>query len=99
MRIIVTKLTDEKIMRRACEMTMHGKKSKASLAAMYRCEHSPMRTQMFWVEMHEIPQFVSVHFVRHNVGVEHFVSSLRDDLWGQGTEDRWSPVMHGMCLN
>lgn len=40
--------------------------------------HSPIRTLMFTVRM-EIPYYVSVHFVRHKVGVEHYVRSQRND--------------------
>lgn len=58
-----------------------------------------MRTQIFWIEMREIPSFVSVHFVRHKIGVEHYVKSLRDDRGGDGTEGRNSPVNHGMLCN
>ena len=43
-----------------------------------KSEHSPIRTLMFTIKM-EIPYWVSVHFVRHKYGVEHFVSSQRND--------------------
>lgn len=45
---------------------------------MLRCEHSPIRTLMFTVRM-ELPYWVSVHFCRHKYGVEHYVSSQRND--------------------
>lgn len=99
MQITVKKLTDIDLMRRACEMTMQGGKSNVTLTGMYQCEHSPMRTQLFWVEMLGIPTFVSIHFVRHKVGVEHFVMSNRDDRGGASNVDRLSPVNHGMLLN
>lgn len=41
-------------------------------------EHSPIRTLMFTIRM-EIPYFVSNHFVRHKIGVEHYVQSQRND--------------------
>lgn len=99
MKIVAEKITDVSLIRRACEMTMHGQDSNVTLGEMYRCEHSPMRTQMFWVEMLGIPTFVSVHFIRHKVGVEHFVTSNRDDRGGSGNETRWTSVNHGMFLN
>ncbi len=40
--------------------------------------HSPIRTLMFTIKL-EIPYFVSVHFVRHKFGIEHYVQSQRDD--------------------
>lgn len=63
-------------------------------------EHSPIRCLMFRVDMIGIPSFVSVHFVRHKFGVEHFVSSNRIDRNG-GRDDitRWSPVNHSMVVN
>ena len=63
-------------------------------------EHSPIRCLMFRVDMIGIPSFVSVHFVRHKFGVEHFVSSNRIDRNG-GHDDitRWSPVNHSMVVN
>ena len=99
MKILVEKLTDVALMQRACAITMGLESSKASLAALYACEHSPIRTQMFWVEMQAIPSFVSVHLVRHKVGVEHFVRSLRDDRGGAGGEGRDTPVNHAMLIN
>lgn len=99
MEITIKKLTDDNLMRRACEMTMHGKKSNMTLEKMYKCEHSPMRTQMFWIEMLGIPTFASVHFVRHKIGVEHFVTTNRDDRGGESKVDRLTPVNHGMLIN
>ena len=46
--------------------------------AILKAEHSPIRTLMFTVRM-EVPYWVSVHFVRHKYGIEHYVSSQRND--------------------
>ena len=46
--------------------------------AILKAEHSPIRTLMFTVRI-EVPYWVSVHFVRHKYGVEHYVSSQRND--------------------
>ena len=43
-----------------------------------KAEHSPIRTLWFAFKI-EMPYWVSVHFVRHKYGVEHFVQSQRDD--------------------
>lgn len=101
MEVVVKSLTDLSLVRRACEMTMHGQESKVSLKSMYRAEHSPIRCRMFWVELRGIPSFVSVHLVRHKHGVEHFVQSMRDDLYIDPTKvvDRYTPVNHGMLIN
>lgn len=98
MKITAMKLTDEKLMQRACQFTI-DKETNISLEKIYRCEHSPMRTQIFWVEMCDIPTFVSVHLIRHKIGVEHFVKSNRDDRGGNGDEDRNTPVNHAMLIN
>lgn len=99
MRIILEKVTTTDLFRRACQMTTRADSSKVRLDRMYLAEHSPIRTQMFWVEMYDIPSFVSTHFVRHKFGVEHFVLSNREDRGGDHNTDRNTPVNHGMFLN
>ena len=99
MKVIVTKLTDINLMRKACSYTINSE-SKMSLDKIYKCEHSPMRTQLFVIEMIDIPTFVSVHFVRHKHGVEHFVKSNRPDRQGYtGDTGRNHPVNHMMLCN
>lgn len=101
MHVTISKLTDTTLMIRACEMTRHvGQRTTGmTLAKMYRCEHSPIRTQLFWIELRGIPTFVSVHLVRHKIGVEHYVESNRDDRGGSETVTRDTPVNHGMLIN
>lgn len=41
-------------------------------------EHSPLRELWFGVKM-TIPYWVSVHFVRHHIGCNHYVQSQRND--------------------
>ena len=41
--------------------------------------HSPKRMVEYDIQIHNIPYYVAVHFVRHHVGVEKFQCSLRDD--------------------
>lgn len=99
MQIKVTKLTNEDLLRKACSYTISAE-SKATLGKMYKCEHSPIRTQLFVVEMIDIPTFVSVHFVRHHVGVDHWVKSNREDRQGySGDAGRLQPVNHMMLIN
>lgn len=99
MKVTVEKLTDPTLMQEACEFTMHGAKSNMTLEKIYKCRHSPMRTQMFVVRMYDIPTFVSVHLVRHKIGCEHYVTSNRDDRGGSKEEDRYTPVNHMMLVN
>lgn len=98
MQISVEPVTSVLDARTACAFTI-DKESKITLDALARCEHSPLRTQIFWVKMYDIPTFVSVHLVRHKHGVEHFVKSNRTDRGGTGKEDRYTPVNHAMFLN
>ena len=63
--------------------------------------HSPIRTLMFTIRM-EIPYWVSVHFCRHKYGVEHYVTSQRNDRQdaydrNQATQD--VTVTHIMDVN
>ena len=59
-------------------------------------EHSPIRKLCFNWKWIDLPYWVSVHFVRHKYGIEHFVSTQRTDRTGEDrtakTQD--APVMH-----
>ena len=64
-------------------------------------EHSPIRKIKFnWVWI-GIKSWVSVHFVRHKYGVEHWISTQRDDRTqvdrNKSTQD--SPVNHEIEIN
>ena len=45
-------------------------------------EHSPLRNLMFSIDFFDVPEWVHVHFVRHHIGVEKFVSTQRTDRTG-----------------
>lgn len=81
MQVSVKKLTDEDLMREACESTFIGK-SKASLLSLYKAEHSPVRTQLFWITLKNIKLFISTHLIRHHVGSIPFQLTCRDDRKG-----------------
>lgn len=81
MKISVEKCTDERIMRESCEMTFLGK-SSMSLKKMYACEHSPCRTQIFWIRLYDIPLFCSTQLLRHHVGSQPFQLTCRKDRNG-----------------
>jgi hypothetical protein len=49
---------------------------------MVMAEHSPLRELVFTIVLHDIPKYVSVHLVRHNIGIEKFVTSSRPDRNG-----------------
>lgn len=81
LQVSVKKLTDEELMREACESTFLGK-SRASLLDLYKAEHSPARTQLFWVTLKNVRLFVSTHLLRHHVGSVPFQLTCRDDRKG-----------------
>jgi len=99
MNVKTAKLTNISLMHKACEATMHGAKSRLSLVAAYKCLHSVARTQLFYIEMTDIPTYISVHLVRHSIGVTHFVTSNRPDRGGGEEITRDSPVNHSMLIN
>jgi hypothetical protein len=101
MEVKIIKLTDVALMRRACEMTYkgNGKPSKMTLRQIYDCEHSPMRTQIFWLELLGVKSCISVHLVRHGIWNQPYVESNRPDRGGSEKVDRDTPVNHGMFIN
>ena len=82
MEINVTKLTDVTLLRKANGFTT-GRDSNMTLETAYRIGHSPIRTQMFWVECHDIPLCVASHLVRHPIGVTWFQRTKRPDRGGE----------------
>jgi hypothetical protein len=68
---------------------------------LIKAEHSPLRELWFGIKM-TIPSYVSVHFVRHHIGVNHYVQSQRNDR--QNNYDRTKApqdaiVSHIMSVN
>ena len=100
MKVEVIKHTDISTAHEAIAFTTgHRFEPKASLESIYGWNHSISRTQMFSVKMYDIPTFVSTHFVRHKIGVEHFVKSNRPDRDGNDEATRMTPVNHLMFCN
>ncbi|MGN0268504.1 MAG: hypothetical protein ACI4D7_12615 [Lachnospiraceae bacterium] len=46
---------------------------------LLRSEHSPIRKMKFAWKWTDLPYWVSVHMVRHKIGIEHFVKTQRTD--------------------
>jgi hypothetical protein len=63
---------------------------------MLLAEHSPIRQLLFKWKWLEIPYFVSVHFVRHKFGIEHWVRTSRSDRTGINRNElpQGNPVEH-----
>ena len=49
---------------------------------MLMCEHSPIRKLIVCWKWVELKYWVSVHFVRHKFGIEHWVRTQRSDRTG-----------------
>lgn len=77
----VRKLTDLELLQEACATTFLGV-SHATLISLYKSEHSPVRTQLFWVKLKSIPLYVATHLIRHHVGSVPFQLTCRDDRDG-----------------
>jgi hypothetical protein len=64
-------------------------------------EHSPLRELWFGIKM-EIPYWVSVHFTRHHIGVNHYVQTQRNDRqenYDRTTAPQGATVSHIMSVN
>lgn len=46
---------------------------------MLLCEHSPIRQIMVKCKWYELKSWISIHFVRHKFGIEHWVRTQRTD--------------------
>jgi len=51
-------------------------------------EHSPIRMLNITWQWTGIKSWVSVHFARHKIGIEHFVASQRDDRTGEDRDGK-----------
>lgn len=93
MDIKVTKLTDVDLLRKANSFTT-GRDSKMSLRRAYASLHSPIRTQLFFIEMEDIPLFCASQFVRSKVGVEWWQRSKRTDRGGEDFREVCNGLSH-----
>lgn len=66
---------------------------------MLLAEHSPIRLLAFTHKWVGLKYWISVHFTRHKHGIEHFVSTQRDDRTGKARGDQDAPVDHRIDLN
>jgi hypothetical protein len=74
---------------------------------MVMCEHSPIRKLRFNWKWIDLKYWVSVHFVRHKFGIEHWISTQRDDRTTTINQDHTSrgkapqdtPVTHEVDVN
>ncbi|OQY33003.1 MAG: hypothetical protein B6241_09190, partial [Spirochaetaceae bacterium 4572_59] len=73
-----------------------GEPSSSWKRRMLRCEHAPIRQLSISAKWTNLPYWVSVHFVRHKIGIEHFVRTQRSDRAGEdrNSKSQDSPVEH-----
>lgn len=50
-------------------------------------EHSPIRRMKFYWRWKNLKSWISVHFVRHKFGIEHWVSTQRTDRTGVNRDE------------
>ena len=91
---------------KTCTLNTVGKTSTKAPTEEWKekillAEHSPIRELWFGIKM-EIPYWVSVHFVRHHIGVNHYVQSQRNDRqdkYDRTTAPQGELVSHIMSIN
>lgn len=90
---------------KTCTLNTVGKSSTTApteewLIRLVEAEHSPIRELTFGIKM-TIPYWVSVHFVRHHIGVNHYVQTQRSDRTGKSrdTKSQSEIVTHIMSIN
>jgi hypothetical protein len=91
---------------RQCTLNTVGKTTTKQptekwLKELLVAEHSPIRELWFGIKM-EIPYWVSVHFVRHHIGVNHYVQTQRNDRqtkYDRNEAPQGQVVSHIMSVN
>lgn len=68
---------------------------------MLLCEHSPIRQLFVQFKWTDLKYWVSVHFVRHKYGIEHWVRTQRTDRTGQNRDqiEQGNSVEHEVLAN
>ena len=105
MKVEIRKITDWDLVYETALATIDKKVTKEPSDAWKRkilnAEHSPIRALQFLIKLEGIPYFVSTHLVRHKIGVEHYVSTSREDRTGIKREERKQTdlVNHTMLIN
>ena len=87
MKIEITKVTSWADVLNAARFTQRkslksGDPSVTWKKKIIKAEHSPLRCLMFNIDFYDIPNYVSVHLVRH-VHAQPFVSTSRPDIDGK----------------
>ena len=87
-------------------VTIHKEEGTAEPSSKWKrrmamCEHSPIRELSFDFKWTDLKYWVSVHLVRHKIGIEHYVRTQRSDRTGVDRNElrQDSPVEHRICVN
>ena len=107
MKIEITKVTSWTDVLNAARFTQRksphsGEPSVTWKKKIIKAEHSPLRCLMFNIDFYDIPNYVSVHLVRH-IHAQPFVSTSRPDIDGKQVpreeQKKIDPVNMRLFLN
>lgn len=107
MKIEILKYPNEQDLKwcKTCTLNTVGKSSTKApnnewIEKLVKAEHSPIRELWFGIKM-TIPYWVSVHFSRHHIGVNHYVQTQRSDRTGVNRDEKpqGELVSHIMSVN
>lgn len=92
-KVKVTRKTDWKDVLNAARQTvgkghLHKEPSDNFKKSILLAEHSPIRELIYEVTLQDVPYFVVMHLVRHNIGINWFVKTSREDRTGVKREER-----------
>ena len=103
---IIKVLGDWRDVADACRTTVgkdegSGEPSSEWKIKLLKSEHSPIRIMNVIAEFTDLPYAISTHFVRHKIGIEHWVSTQRADRTGEKREDKsqMAPVKYRFMAN
>lgn len=87
MKVVITKKTSWTDVLNAARFTqrkedLDKEPSTEFKKKIIKAEHSPLRCLMFNIDLYDIPNYVSVHLVRH-IHAQPFVSTSRPDIDGE----------------
>jgi hypothetical protein len=107
MKVEILKYPNEQDLKwcKTCTLNTVGKSSTKTpnnewIERLVKAEHSPIRELWFGIKM-TIPYWISVHFVRHHIGVNHYVQTQRTDRTGINRDEKpqGEIVSHIMSVN
>lgn len=62
-------------------------------------EHSPLRLLEFDISIKRIKSWIATHLVRHHIGIEKFVSTLRDDRTNSDRDNKRQAKLINMDIS